>query len=163
MTFIALFVFWFSCAVIAGTIAKAKGLDGTGWGIAGFLLGPIGLLGAVGMPDRRLRFYLKSIAIKLEAIDDKETAEIEELPLNISTPSSANEYIYIDPSIETEEARIDAAISQLSESEQAKASVVTSELKLGKIGFIRDNSMTAIMRLFYIGIKEGKHVYKKGK
>ena len=161
--FITLLVTWISCAVVAGSIAEAKGLDGTSWGIVGFFLGPIGLLGAVGMPDRRLRSYLRSIAIKLEAIDDKGSAEIELAKLNVSIPSEASEYIYIDPSIDTEEARITVAIRQLSESEQGEASVANSELKLRRMGFIHDQGGRVITRLFYIGLKEGKHVYKKGK
>lgn len=50
-------------------IAKAKGLNSGGWWVAGFSLGPIGLIGAAGMPDRKLRYYMKALAIKLEAID----------------------------------------------------------------------------------------------
>ena len=160
---ISLLVTWISCAVIASSVADAKGLDGFSWGVAGFLLGPIGLIGAVGMPDRRLRSYIRSIAIKLEAIDDKGSAEIELAKLNILTPSEATTYIYIDPAIETEEARIAAAIRQLSESEQALASVANSELTLRRMGFIQDQGGSVITRLFYIGLKEGKHVYKRGK
>ena len=160
---ISLLVTWISCAVIAGSVADAKGLDGFSWGVAGFLLGPIGLIGAVGMPDRRLRSYIRSIAIKLEAIDDKGSAEIELAKLNISTPSEATTYIYIDPVIETEDARIAAAIRQLSESDQALASVANSELKLRRMGFIQDQGGRVITRLFYVGLKEGKHVYKRGK
>jgi len=55
------------CAFIAESVANAKGWSGSSWFWAGFLLGPVGLLGAVGMPDRLLRKYIRGIASKQDA------------------------------------------------------------------------------------------------
>jgi hypothetical protein len=43
-------------------IASAKGWSGFNWFWAGFFFGPIGLLGAVGLPDRKLRHYLYELS-----------------------------------------------------------------------------------------------------
>lgn len=41
-----LLLIWLGCGVAAMFIASSKGRSGCGWAILGFLLGPIGLLGA---------------------------------------------------------------------------------------------------------------------
>ena len=79
---------WIASAMVASNVAEAKGLDGSSWALVAFLFGPIGLIGVAGMPDKRLRSYMRSIAIKLEAIEEKESARLETKPL--STPSPEN-------------------------------------------------------------------------
>ncbi len=69
--FFLVLIFWIASGFIAGSVAKAKGWSGASWFWAGFLLGPPGLLGAVGMPDRLLRKYLRQIAAKQEAIGNE--------------------------------------------------------------------------------------------
>ena len=54
------------CALLSSNIANSKGWEGSSWGIAGFLLGPLALLAVVGLPDKKLRKYLRAIAIKLD-------------------------------------------------------------------------------------------------
>ena len=58
---------WVISGFIAMSVANAKGWSGTSWFWAGFLLGPAGLIGAVGMPDRLLRKYIRGIASKQDA------------------------------------------------------------------------------------------------
>jgi hypothetical protein len=58
---------WAICGFIASSVASAKGWSGSSWFWAGFLLGPAGLIGAVGMPDRLLRKYIRGIASKQDA------------------------------------------------------------------------------------------------
>ena len=52
-------------AVVIGyltrAVAKDKGHDGTDWFWGGFLLGPLGLLAAAGLSDRKLRNYIRQI------------------------------------------------------------------------------------------------------
>jgi len=48
----------FVCAGLSGTIASAKGWESSNWSVAGFFFGPLGLIAAAGLPDRRLRHYL---------------------------------------------------------------------------------------------------------
>lgn len=43
-------VVWLACGVLSRTVAESKGRDGAAWFLAGFLLGPLGLLAAAGMP-----------------------------------------------------------------------------------------------------------------
>jgi len=49
MTFILL---WLACGVISAMVASSKGRNSGGWFLIGILLGPIGLLGAVGVGNR---------------------------------------------------------------------------------------------------------------
>lgn len=43
-------LFWIICGVAAASIASSKGRSAGGFGVVGFLLGPIGLLIAIGFP-----------------------------------------------------------------------------------------------------------------
>ena len=65
---------WIASAMVASNVAAAKGLDGSSWALVGFFFGPIGLIGVAGMTDRRLRSYMRAVAIKLEAIKEQEVA-----------------------------------------------------------------------------------------
>ena len=49
---VVIFVNAFICCLIAVELAAVKGHDTVKWGWYGFLFGPIGVLGAVGLPDR---------------------------------------------------------------------------------------------------------------
>ena len=66
--FFFLLILSITCGFLAGSVAKSKGWGGTSWFWAGFLLGPLGLLGAAGMPDRLLRKYLRQIAGAQDAL-----------------------------------------------------------------------------------------------
>ena len=66
-----LVILWLTSGFVAASVAKAKGWSGSSWFWAGFLLGPAGLLGAVGMPDRLLRKYLRQIAARQDALGDQ--------------------------------------------------------------------------------------------
>jgi len=49
-----LFLIWIACGIGALVIANGKGRSGLGWGILGFLFGPLGLLGAAMIsPDQQ--------------------------------------------------------------------------------------------------------------
>jgi hypothetical protein len=62
MEFLLLFVISIICAFISMSVAGSKGCDRTTWWFAGLLFGPLGLIGAAGLPDRKLRSYLHHIA-----------------------------------------------------------------------------------------------------
>ena len=52
----ALFAVWVLCGIAAMAIANAKGRSGCGWGLLGFLFGPLGLLAAAIMsPNARAK------------------------------------------------------------------------------------------------------------
>ena len=73
MLFILLLFAWIPCAAFTTEIASSKGYSGTSWFIGGLLFGPIALIGAAGLPDRKLRKYLRQIgesqgALKAEPV-----------------------------------------------------------------------------------------------
>ena len=64
MTIIVLFLFvWLPACFIAGTVADNKGFSGDKWAFAAFFFGPLGLLGAVGLPDKKQQRMLGMIAM----------------------------------------------------------------------------------------------------
>ncbi len=60
-----------SCALLTATAAREKGYNQSNWGIAGFLLGPLGLIGIAARPDLRSRKLLRLIAESQGASVDK--------------------------------------------------------------------------------------------
>ena len=54
---------------LASAVASDKGHDGSSWFFAGFLFGPLGLIAAAGLSDRKLRKYIRQIGEKQEAIE----------------------------------------------------------------------------------------------
>lgn len=63
-------------AVFSSKIASSKGWDGNDWAACGLLFGPIALLAACGLPDKKLRNYVRALAIKLEALEDVNSQEL---------------------------------------------------------------------------------------
>jgi hypothetical protein len=51
-----------ACAAYSGQVARFKGHEAGPWALGGFLLGPLALLAAVGLPDLKLRKYLRLLA-----------------------------------------------------------------------------------------------------
>ena len=68
MGFFFLIVIALITACLASSIAEDKGHSGTAWGLCGFLFGPLGLIAAAGLSDRKLRKYIRQIGEKQEAI-----------------------------------------------------------------------------------------------
>ena len=147
--------------MVAGNVAEAKGLDGSSWALVAFLFGPIGLIGVSGMPDRRLRQYMRSIAIKLEAIEEKESLRLETTPVGTPAPATKQTYIYVDETVKDQKQIITAVFEQLTEEERAFVSAEKSDVAPGKMGFICGNDNKVIFRLGYVGRKDGKHVWKR--
>ena len=67
MAFIVVIVLGLFSAFLAGNVASDKGHNGTLWFLAGLLLGPLGLIAAAGLSDRKLRRYIRQIGVKQEA------------------------------------------------------------------------------------------------
>lgn len=57
-----LVVLWIVCGLVAMSVANAKDCNGIFWLLGGFLFGPIGVIGAAGLPDRKLRRTMRLIA-----------------------------------------------------------------------------------------------------
>ena len=47
---------------LSKTVAAQKARNSNRWAVAGFLFGPLGLIAAVGMPDRHQIVYLRYLA-----------------------------------------------------------------------------------------------------
>ena len=75
--FIFLLFIWLPSAFYSAQVAHQKGYNGTDWGIGGFFFGTIALIAVAGLPDRRLRKYIRQIGEKQNAIPvGKESVEL---------------------------------------------------------------------------------------
>lgn len=62
---IALFLAWITTALLCVVVATDKNHNGTAWGFAGLLLGPLALIATVGLSDRRQHQLLRKISDSL--------------------------------------------------------------------------------------------------
>ena len=69
MIFFILLILWIACGFYCLVIAKSKGHNGTAWLLGGFFFGFIALIAIAGLPDRKLRKYIKQIGDKQNAIE----------------------------------------------------------------------------------------------
>lgn len=53
-------------------LARAKGHEEVHWFLGGLLLGPLALLASIGLPDLKLRRYLRLLAEHQGAVDREE-------------------------------------------------------------------------------------------
>ena len=61
MAFFVLAVLWFVAGFYCGLVADQKGYNGTAWAFGGFLFGFIALIAVAGLPDKKLRKYIRQI------------------------------------------------------------------------------------------------------
>ncbi len=89
-----LVVFWFVCGFYSSVVADSKGYNGTAWAFGGFLFGIIALIAVAGLPDKKLRKYIRQIGEKQNAIDPESSNNlkkvIDDKPL---TPEERKELI----------------------------------------------------------------------
>ena len=104
---------------------------------------------------------MRSIAIKLEAIEEKETVRMETMPMKTPAPVDSQSYFYVDQTITDKEQIIATVFEQLTEEERSIASAQESDVRIGKMGFICKSDSKVIIRLGYVGRKDGKHVWKR--
>ena len=69
MLIIVLLVGWIASAFFCAQVADEKGYSGIGWGFAGFIFGFFALIAVAGLPDRKLRRYIRLIGEKQKAIE----------------------------------------------------------------------------------------------
>ena len=69
MLIIVLLVGWIASAFFCAQVADEKGYSGIGWGFAGFIFGFCALIAVAGLPDRKLRRYIRLIGEKQKAIE----------------------------------------------------------------------------------------------
>ena len=68
MLILVLLVGWIASALFCAQVADEKGYSGTSWGIAGFIFGFFALIAVAGLPDKKLRKYIRQIGEKQQAI-----------------------------------------------------------------------------------------------
>lgn len=57
-----LIISWIACGLVAMSVANAKHCDGLLWLLGGIFMGPIAVIAAAGLPDRKLRRTMRLIA-----------------------------------------------------------------------------------------------------
>ena len=62
MGFFAALLIWLMSALMSALVAGDKGHSGTLWGLIGLFAGPLGVVGAAGLSDRKLHGYLQFLA-----------------------------------------------------------------------------------------------------
>ena len=62
ITVLLVLVLVIACGLLAMAVADDKGHNGFSWFLAGVFLGPVGLIAAAGLGDRKLRRYQRFIA-----------------------------------------------------------------------------------------------------
>ena len=60
--FAAFVLIWLPCSIYTAVTAADKGHNATNWFFGGLLIGPIALVSAVGLGDRKLRRYQRFMA-----------------------------------------------------------------------------------------------------
>ena len=96
--FIVLLIVWLSAGFYSGEVANEKGYSGAAWFIGGLFFGFIALIAAAGLPDRKLRKYIRLIGEKQNPIEVvKEKLEVVDgnTKISFSMPKdSSKEEIY---------------------------------------------------------------------
>ena len=80
MIVFVLLVGWIASAFFCASVASEKGYNGTAWAFGGFLFGFFALIAVAGLPDRKLRKYIRQIGEKQQAIkpENNQGSEIVE-------------------------------------------------------------------------------------
>ena len=68
MIFFILLILWIACGFYCLVVAESKGHNGPAWLFGGFFFGFFALIAVAGLPDRKLRKYIRQIGEKQNAI-----------------------------------------------------------------------------------------------
>jgi len=95
MLVIVLLVGWVASAFFCAQVADEKGYSGTAWAFAGFIFGFFALIAVAGLPDKKLRKYLRQIGVKQKAINEESEPSEKKIVFGKKTisfvmPSGAN-------------------------------------------------------------------------
>ncbi len=69
MIFFILLILWIACGFYCLVVAESKGHNGPAWLFGGFFFGFFALIAVAGLPDRKLRKYIRQIGEKQNAIE----------------------------------------------------------------------------------------------
>ena len=90
MIFFFLFLWWIACGLVAMSVANAKHCNGGLWLLGGLLMGPIAVIAAAGLPDRKLRRTMRLIA-EAQGVDLDEQHQYPNTPPANTAPLSDEE------------------------------------------------------------------------
>ena len=116
MLFFVLITGWIASAFFCASVANEKGYSGTAWGFAGFLFGFFALIAVAGLPDKKLRKYIRQIGEKQKAIEkESEGAEWVE-----QTSDWGSTIRFVMPPSATEEEMYKRLISEIGKNKEVK-------------------------------------------
>ena len=116
MLFFVLITGWIASAFFCASVANEKGYSGTAWGFAGFLFGFFALIAVAGLPDKKLRKYIRQIGEKQKAID-KESEGAEWVEQSSDWGSTIR---FVMPPSATEEEMYKRLISEIGKNKEVK-------------------------------------------
>jgi hypothetical protein len=137
MGFLLVIVLCCICAGLSSSIASTKGWGAFNWLVSGFLFGPLGLIAAAGLPDRKLQHYLLELS-KQNGISPEslELDPVESIPQ--VGPGNVEEHDFKTDPLTSEEELWDLVLRQLPFSKRDRADRRASKLT--------KNSSTMIIR-----------------
>ena len=116
MLFFVLITGWIASAFFCASVASEKGYSGTAWGFAGFIFGFFALIAVAGLPDKKLRKYIRQIGEKQKAIE-KESEGAEWVEQSSDWGSTIR---FVMPPSATEEEMYKRLISEIGKNKEVK-------------------------------------------
>ena len=83
MAVVVLLLVWLACGFYAGTTAGDKDHHSWNWFLGGLFFGPIALIAAAGLSDRKQRRYIRLLAesqgVQMDPAEDESLSDMERL------------------------------------------------------------------------------------
>ncbi len=112
---------WIASAFFCSSVASEKGYSGTAWGFAGFLFGFFALIAVAGLPDKKLRKYIRQIGEKQKAIGkESEGAESESAEWVEKSSDWGSTIQFVMPTSSNEEEMYKRLISEIGRNKAVK-------------------------------------------
>jgi hypothetical protein len=116
-------------AGLSSSIASAKGWSSLSWLVAGFLFGPLGLIAAAGLPDRKLRHYLFELSRQQGVSSESLEIEPADQTVPVTSWGSGEHDFQTDP-LTTKDQVWELILCSLPASLKDQASKESSDLKM---------------------------------
>ena len=134
MLVFVLLIGWIASAFFCASVASEKGYSGASWGIAGFLFGFFALIAVAGLPDKKLRKYIRLIGEKQKAInkesDSVESNDSEWVEKSSDWESAKTNIIqFVMPPSATKEEIYQRLISEIDKNKELKKKFDKSKIK----------------------------------
>ena len=124
MIIFVLLIGWIAAAFFCASVANEKGYSGTSWGIAGLLFGFFALIAVAGLPDRKLRKYIRLIGERQKAIEKVgervESKDSEGVEKSSDWESDKTIISFVMPTSSNEEEMYKRLISEIGKNKESK-------------------------------------------